>query len=56
MEELNTRRWIDLLEDVTNGYNYTRHSTTNRPSFELMFARKLSMQWYRMKELQNLTG
>ena len=56
MEELNTRRWIDLLEDVTNGYNYTRHSTTNRPPFELMFARKPSMQWYRMEELQNLTG
>ena len=56
MSEANTRRWIDLLEQVITAYNHTRHSTTNRTPFEVMWGRKPSIQWYRMEELQNLKG
>ena len=56
MQELNTRTWIDLLDEVNNAYNNTRHSTTNRPPFEVMFCRRPNMPFYRTDELQNLKG
>ena len=46
MQELDTRRWIDLLVDVDKAFNHTRHSTIKRTPFEAMFGRKPTMQWY----------
>jgi transposase InsO family protein len=45
VEELQGKRWIDHLPQLVQGYNCTKHATTNRTPYEAMFVRPPPAFW-----------